>query len=122
MTIKEIIIRILFIPFEFSRSNNTNSVYSLLQETGYFDVYNKITEKAILQELINYLDCIEYWLAWSEDKRSSNSWYFLKKASDKYVVGKISLNGQMNEEFEFDDGVKACSVFIKREIESIRMS
>lgn len=75
-----------------------------------------------LQELINHLDCIESWLAWPEDKRSTNGWYLLRKENDKYVVGNIGSDGQINEKLEFDDATKACSVFIKREIESIRMN
>lgn len=121
MDLISIIKKIIFLPIEFGKNNNNQSIYSLLQLTGYFDVYDKITETAILQELINHLDCVEYWLAWSENKRSTNGWFFLKKESGMYVVGNIGLNGQINEEFEFDDATKACTVFIKKEIESIRM-
>lgn len=65
MDLRDTIKRILFLPFEFSQADNGKSIYSLLQETGYFDDYDKITEKPILQELINHLNCIEYWFVWS---------------------------------------------------------
>lgn len=122
MDLISIIKQIIFLPIEFGKTGNNQSIYSLLQKTGYFDVYDKITESTILQELLNHLFCIKYWLAWSEDKRSTSGWYFLKKDNDKCVVGNIGLNGQINEEFNFVDATKACSVFIKQEIESIRMS
>lgn len=122
MDLISVIKKIIFLPIEFGKTDNNQSIYTLLQNTGYFDVYNKITENVILQELINHLDCIEYWLAWSEDKRSANGWYFLKKDKNTYVVGNIGSSGQINKEFDFDDVAKACSVFIKKEIESIGMN
>lgn len=117
-----IIKKIIFLPIEFGKNGNNESIYSLLQLIGYFDVYDKITENAILQELINHLDCIEHWLAWSENKRSTDGWFFLKKGSGVYVVGNIGLNGQVSEKLKFVDATEACAVFIKKEIESIRIS
>ncbi|GAA0875039.1 hypothetical protein GCM10009118_14470 [Wandonia haliotis] len=119
MGIKDIIKQILFLPFEFVQDNN-HSIYSLLQNTGYFNVYSKITQSTILQELTNHSNCIEYWLSWSENKRSTDGWYFIKKDNDKYVVGNINSDGQNSKYFEFDSAAQACSIFIKREIESIR--
>ncbi|MEH6305237.1 hypothetical protein RYH73_06255 [Olivibacter sp. CPCC 100613] len=120
--IKHIIKKILFLPFEFAKGDNNQSIYSLLQNTGYFNAYSKIAESIILQELTNHSNCIEHWLSWSSNKRSTDGWYFIKKDNGKYVVGNINSDGQRSECFEFDSAAKACSVFIKREIESIRTS
>lgn len=122
MDLTNVIKKIIFLPIEFGKPNNHQSIHSLLKETGYFDVHDKVTESTILQELINHLNCVERWLAWSENKRSANGWYFLKKDEDRYVVGNIDSHGKKSEYFEFDDVVKTCSIFIKREIETIRVN
>jgi len=116
--IRDIVKEILLLPFKFEKSSNDKSFYFLLQDTGYFEVYDKIAEDVILKELINNLDCIEYWFLWSKNKRD-NGWYFIKK-ENKYIVGNISSDEQI-ENFEFDDVIEACSFFIKKEIESIRV-
>src|SRR5690606_38481100 len=116
-----VIKNIIFLPIDFSESDNSQSIYSLLKNTGYFSVHSKINENTILQVLTNYMDCIEYWFYWSDNKRNNDGWFFLR-GNDTYVVGNIGSNGQIIEKFEFNNVVEACSFFIKKEIESIRKS
>lgn len=51
MDLINLIKQIIFLPIEFGKPVNNQSTYSLLQKTGYYDVYNKITENAIFTRI-----------------------------------------------------------------------
>ncbi|MDR1180352.1 MAG: hypothetical protein LBL13_00015 [Bacteroidales bacterium] len=112
-----IVKKIIFIPKRF-HSDNKSSAYSLLKESGYFEFYNSICTKDICTILMQYPDCLNDWLQWSNDKRSSYGWYLKQNQDKKYVIGYISPN--YNKVMEYTDIVEACSYFIKQEIEDIR--
>jgi hypothetical protein len=92
----------------------------LLKECGYFELHGQISEADIFQELKQHLQCIDQWLSWSENKRSSSGWYFRENENGQYVVGYFPLQ-ESSEATEYFDKTEACSAFIKREIEDIRM-
>ena len=73
-----------------------------------------------LQELMDALRSdealIENWISYSEDKRGSPSWYFVK-VGRKYKVGYLDSSRKCNEGI-YDDPCFACAVFIKLEMES----
>lgn len=120
MDLMNVVKKIISLPVEFEKGDD--SIYSLLKNTGYFSVYDRVTENVISVELNTCLECIENWLCWSENKRTDEGWYFLKMGENKYIVGDVNSNSKKNESFEIEDAKKACSIFIKREIESIRLS
>lgn len=118
---KHLIIKeILFLPTKFYTDEN-NSVYSLLKEIGYFNVYDDIQEYDILKALSDYPECFENWLLLSENKRTTSGWYFKRNEVDRYVVGYFPAKGDLQHQ-EYADIKEACAAFIKREIEDIRMS
>ncbi len=110
---------IVFLPKRFSEGNA--SMYSLIKESGYFEMHNQINEVDIFEVLNENLECIDQWLSLSEDKRSSSGWYFKQNDNGKYLVGHYPSN-ENNELNEYSDEVEACAVFIKYEIEEIRKS
>lgn len=122
MALKDVIKKIILLPVDFNTIGNNKSIYSLLRDTDYYDIYNKVTENVIELELANQTQYIAPWLAWSENKRSSNGWYFSEKDSNKFVVGYIGANEKDEMNIEFDNPIKACAHYIKKEIESIRKS
>lgn len=109
---------IIFLPDRFYSEGNL-SIYSLLKESGYFELHDQINEADIFQELTQHLECIDQWLSWSENKRSSSGWYFRENENGQYVVGYFPLQESLNTTDYFDK-IEACSAFIKREIEDIR--
>ncbi len=115
----QIITDIISLPSKFFDKGD-NSSYSLLKETGYFELHNLINEVNIYEALIQNPDCVSQWLSWSEDKRSTSGWYFKQDGDQKYTVGyfpaKIGL--KTNEYF---DVTEACAAYIKQEIEDIRL-
>lgn len=113
-TIKEII----FLLDKFYCEGNV-SVYSLLEKSGYFELYDQISEGDIFRELTKHQECIDQWLGWSESKRSSSGWYFKENENGQYIVGYFPFQKGLKVT-EYFDKTEACSAFIKREIEDIR--
>lgn len=92
MKIEDVIEKVIFLPKNFYKSGNEKSIYGLLEETGYLNESEVFLEDAVSQILLLYPDQIVFWLKWSENKRSSNGWYFSKGQSGKYIVGQRSIN------------------------------
>lgn len=110
----------MFLPNKFYLDGNS-SIYTLLKETGYFDLYNQIREEDILEEIDKKSDCINQWLEWSENKRSNSGCYIKKDFNKNYIVGYYDINNTLIK-FHYSDVAKACAAFIKFEIEEIRKS
>ena len=119
---KNVVTRILNLPERFYSPENNQSIYSLLQYTGYFEVYENINENIIREVLEQQPHYIEQWLRWSEDKRGGSGWYFMQDGSRKYVVGFLDSDKGTIKKMEYSDKENACASFIKQEIESIRRS
>ena len=115
---RRIIQNIVFLPQRFYGEGNA-SIYSLLKESGYFEFHDQISETDISEELTRHLECIDQWLNWSDNKRSSSGWYFRKNENGKYVVSYFPFQESLKA-IEYFDKTEACSAFIKREIEDIR--
>ena len=114
--------KILNLPARFKNSKNNNSIYSLLQGTGYFEAYDSINENSIREVLVKQSEYVYQWLRWSEDKRSSSGWYFIQNGNQKYVVGYLDSDKGITEKMDYSDIKIACAAYIKQEIESIRKS
>lgn len=118
MDIKFVIEKIINIPKDYYGKNK--SKYSLVKESGYFEVYDKISEDVIEKALKEKPELIAEWIGWSEDQRISEGWY-LKIENGKNIVANFSNDGGYKEIITtYPDISTACSVFIKYEIEYSR--
>jgi hypothetical protein len=96
------------------------SVYSLLVETGYFEVYDEVTESEILKELRRNSEYISDWREFSDDKRTTG-WYLMEPSNGCYRIGYIPVDGDDPiEPLEYKDEASACAAFIKLELEDVR--
>lgn len=110
---------IVYLPNKFYNLEN-KSMYALLKETGYFEIFNKVTEGDIYNALNQHPSLVNEWMIWSENKQTSSGWYFMKEDNkDQHVVNYLPPK-RGHEKLEFLDVKKACAAFIKREIEEIR--
>lgn len=114
MSTTDTIRALIHLPRKFNDLGDV-SVYSLLHHSGYFENHHEITEDAIHEMLLGQPECIDEWVRFSDDKRSSSGW-FLQRGSKGYQVGYFPDGKAVDY---FDDAV-ACAAFIKREIENIR--
>ncbi|MCK5600801.1 hypothetical protein KAR91_02970 [Candidatus Pacearchaeota archaeon] len=116
MKIEEVLSKIILMPQTLKLQNI--SIYELLKETGYFQVYNKITKKIIHKKLSQFSEHIDEWIIYSEDKRT-DSGCFIKQDGKDYLVGFITKEGKSKQK-KYMDKIKALATFIKYEIENIR--
>ncbi len=77
---------LILIPRMFHRLSNI-STYDLLNETGHFENYDKVSEDSIHETLKRHPECIDEWILYSEDKRTSTGWHFKQEDENTYIVG-----------------------------------
>ncbi|MBD1385450.1 hypothetical protein IDJ75_09195 [Mucilaginibacter rigui] len=97
------------------------SIQTLLDQTGYNDHYKEVTVKDILFALNANPVLADNWLIYSSDKRSDSGWYILDTGDGKYQVGFYPETDEIPVR-TYTDLNKACAIFIKQELESIRLS
>jgi hypothetical protein len=97
----------------------TMSIVALLKEASYFEIHDQISVDDIRMALIQCPECIDEWMLYSEDKRTSSGWYFLKEGVEKYIVGYSARNKGHNITEKYSDRFDACAHFIKYEIDGI---
>lgn len=119
MKIDTIIDSVVRLPMEYNGPRNNKSIYSLLQDTSYFEAYDQVSVDDISKSLSKNPKCVDAWLNWSESKRSCSGWYFRKENQCEYVVGYFPET-DMHRTTRYSNIKQACSEFIKREIEEIR--
>ena len=93
--------------------------YSLLKNTGYFELHDQINKDEIFEQLSKHPEWVKQWIQYSEDKRTASGWCFYKNEIGKYIVRFYPQLGEI-EDLEFSDCKEACAVFIKIEIEGKR--
>ena len=116
--IQETIQKIISIPNDFHRVQ-TKSWNTLLQESGYFELYENITESEIINGLVSNPDTILQWLQWSDDQRTSSACSFSKRGNSDYFVGRYPTGKEFIELITPNE-FQACAYFIIQNIESTR--
>ena len=111
--------RVLVLPRTFGAIGAV-SIYDLLKETGYCDNPAQISEAAIADALSRNLGLIDDWLAYSEDKRTKSGWY-IRPNDGSLIVGRFETAPATDTETVYADRIRACAVFIKQEVETIRL-
>ena len=109
-TIDSSINQICTLPNRFRGGQKSPRV--LIKESG-IDA-RKLSADALVAVLKSRPELVLEWLRWSEDKRSSPSYYFTAEGS-RYVVGHYPGD----ERVEFDDPVDACADFIVKEVRQL---
>lgn len=103
----EIVGQIAKLPQRF-RSLGDVSMFSLLEASDYFASHNKISEADIGAALACCPECVEAWLQYSEDKRTSG-WYIVQHDKGGYEVGCAAANGDLSEQVCYDSRLEACA-------------
>src|SRR4030095_6744733 len=93
MNVNETILKLVHLPRRFIDLGNV-SFYALLEETSYFTVHDKVSEADIREALLRHPECVDEWILYSEDKRSSEGWYLKQNDKGGYVVGFVDSQGR----------------------------
>ena len=96
------------------RARGDTSMVQLLQESGYKECREQITEDHIRQYVDTHHENINSWQRYSADQRSSPSWYFCGK-----TIGYVSRSGTKESEKEYPSEVEACAAYIKNMMEQL---
>ncbi len=114
----DILVDLVHLPRRFNASKM--SMYELLRQTHYFELYDEVSEAGIRETLARHPECVDEWISYSEDKRTSSGWYIKQENGTSYKVGCLSPKGDKNIETSYVDRTDACAAFIKHELEDIR--
>ena len=115
----DIVAQIVALPGTF-HSLGEVSMFSLLQQTGYFELHDQISEGDIRAALLRCTECVQEWMQYAEDKRTPSGWYVTENDEGCYETGYIADAHTRTNRVQYENAIDACAVFIKREIESIR--
>ena len=119
MNASNIATAVIQIPRTFGNLGNV-SIFSLLKGTGYFEMHDQVSEAEIHEALIRQPECVDDWMLYSDDKRSSEGWYLKQGNGSSYTVGFYTGKASDNRQIQYSDRLDACAAFIKHEIEVIR--
>ena len=110
MKFGEAIQQICSLPAEFHKGRK--SAHELVHDTGIDP--EMLSTESVSAVLKSKPALVSDWLQWSEDKRSSPSYYFSSEGNS-YVVGHYPGNDRV----EFADPIAACADFIVKEVKTI---
>jgi len=113
------ILNVIRLPRTFDENENV-SVHTLLLDSGYFEAHELVSEAALCAAVREHSEYIEDWLSFSANKRTSG-WYFQQTDRTHWEVGYASAGGGSIDPTQYSDAAVACAVFIKREVEDIRL-
>jgi hypothetical protein len=116
----DMVAQVVTLPRRFHSLGNV-SMFSLLEATGYLGLHDQISEEDIRAALARCTECIQEWVQYSEDKRTSSGWYVMENDEGCYEVGYVTERGDRQRRVVYDKLVDACAAFVKREIENIRL-
>jgi hypothetical protein len=104
--------RVCRLPIDFR--DGTKSPLQLVRDSGYLENPVALTIEAVEDALRRKPELVDEWLGWSEDKRVSSGWYFLK-AGTQFVVGYYPRG----EKRLYADRIAACADFVIHDVASI---
>jgi hypothetical protein len=111
------LIELVRLPRRFNVSSM--SMYELLRQTGYFQLCDEVSEADIRETLVQHPECVDEWISYSQDKRTSSGWYIKQEDSTIYKVGCFLPKGGKSIETSYVNRTDACAAFIKHELEDI---
>jgi hypothetical protein len=121
-TVNDMVAEIVTLPRRFHKQRD-KSMVTLLQETGYFELHDLVTENDIHVALVKDPDCVPEWIQLSEDQRTSSGWYISRNDEGLFEVGFFDINADphSSNRVQYENVIDACAAFIKHDIELIRI-
>lgn len=105
--------RICSIPEAFRDSGT--SLHAVVQASGFADIRGQFSTRDLADYLRTRPAIVEQWVAYSQDKRTSEGWYLRPSMS----VGRITREPPPMREQRYPDLSAACAAFIVAELSDI---
>jgi hypothetical protein len=118
MLTDDIVEQIVLMPRTLKAQNLSERAF--LTNIGYFQEYDKVSEKQIYFKLTQFPECINEWIQYSEDQRSDQHFLIMESGLKWVVEFWSSRDKTLNTSKTFTDKVEACAYFIKKRIEYTR--
>ena len=113
MTHQDGFARICDIPAVFRRGER--SVHEVVRASGYPDFRGRFAARELADYLRAHPEVIESWVAYSQDKRTSEGWYL----RPPYSIGRVTRAPPPMREVQHVDLGAACAAFIIAELDDI---
>lgn len=104
------------------RTDKVRSPRQILDDSGYAEHFQEITQEKIARLVRNDPKIIDEWVQFSEDKRWSPAWAFGKQTRARWEVAYKVPSGQATYRVAFQDAVTACAFMIRMEMEELRVN
>jgi hypothetical protein len=118
LTADEALVRACNLAHDYSTRNM--SPYALAVESGFREHRSVIDVEKIRQYVAAHPKLVGDWMGYSANKRDGSALYFSAHSIDgPYVVGGFPNIDPAKTEKKYLDGIEACAIYIKRELESI---
>ena len=114
-SLPEVVSAVCRLPIDFNRANA--SPIDLLRRSGYLVVRREVTVERLSDRLIRDQELVDSWIAWSEDNRSTPSWYIEALGPREFEVGYYDED--RSSQMRFDDKVRACSEYVHQYLEQV---
>ncbi len=85
MNLDKTITAVLALPHSVCSSED-KSLRTLLEESGYFDCHEKVSEERIRRSIARDPNLIREWMEFSENKRSNEGWYLRMSRNGGFIV------------------------------------
>ena len=108
MDTDNIVTKICRMPIDF-RNRGDVSMIQLLEESGYIESRKEIVKKNILEYVKMDINIVDAWISYSDDQRSTPSWYFTGEK-----VAHLTREGKSENEMHFDDPAEGCAAYIEK--------
>ncbi|MBF0386172.1 MAG: hypothetical protein HQL27_09950 [Candidatus Omnitrophica bacterium] len=95
------------------------SLRELFRETRYKEYGVKITIENIENTLKKNPDYIDDWLLYSQNKRCTPAWYFVKQPTNVFVIGYLDSDGKKVSEKIMNNSITACAYMIRMEMDEL---
>jgi hypothetical protein len=112
MTLVSAVERISRLPADFYAGSK--SMAQLISESGIASFPLALSIPHICTYVTTNPDIVDHWLRWSENKRVSKGWYFIRRSSGLEVG--FHPDGEV---LSFSDPNLACAEFVAREVGSM---
>ena len=102
------------LPLDFHKVG-TKSLLQLIDESGYHDDLDAVTESALACILDDHPDYCDAWIGYSQDRRASCGWTIQQRDAE-FVV---QYYPEGSNTLRFTDKSAACAAFAIRELHSL---
>ena len=116
-SIADVVLLVCRLPVDFY-ADGSASATELVQRSGYAALRSRVSVSRLAACLGEHPEWVDAWLSWSEDNRSTPSWFIAEMAPGRFEVA--FYDGLETAQAEvYGDRTRAAAAFIQHYLDSI---